>query len=75
MMTKKDFIALAEGLKHSRPVDTMIPALREMVDTPLDTDYGVALAQWRADRESVIVTCYASNPRFDRAHFTEWTER
>lgn len=76
MMTKKDFIALAEGLRMSRPVDRSDnPAFTRASAEVISERYDARYDQWCSDRESVITTCYESNPRFDRARFTEWTER
>lgn len=62
-MTKKNFIALAEALRMSRPYS--------------DDDYAhrLSMGQWRVDREAIIQVCYDANPRFQRAKFEEWSER
>lgn len=60
-MTKKHFQALAEALRITRP------------EPPDDSES--TLAQWRLDRHMIANTCAESNPRFDRARFTDWTER
>lgn len=63
-MTKKDFQALAEALRESRPVRITG-----------ENDYGERRTQWEASRERIIIACYASNSRFKRDRFIEWTEK
>lgn len=66
MMTKQDFVALADAFKQSRPMvpfrapqDTAEDAVREAL-------YHGRTQQWEDMRTALADLCAASNPRFDR---------
>lgn len=61
MMTKQDFIALADAIKQSRP---MVPF--SMDDAESRVRYSGALHQWEDMRSAIASVCAASNPSFNR---------
>ena len=54
-MTRKHFVALANALACSRPVQ--------------GEDFEEATAQWRCDIQAVADVCREQNPNFDRERF------
>lgn len=68
MMTKKDFIALADVFKDTRPV-----TFREPQDTAEDAVKEALcrgrIQQWEDMRSAFAFVCAASNPRFNRSRW------
>lgn len=60
-MTRKDYIALAEALHHSKP----IPGAYEATEN----EDKMMLAQWREDVRAIAVVLGADNPRFEHSKF------
>ena len=64
-MTRKDYVAIAEAFRSSRP---NISAIADA-----DVAYGAETA-WRNSRNAVANVLAADNPRFDRTRFNKATE-
>ena len=59
-MTRKDYIAIADALAQTRPVEDLSPDQWD---------------QWDNDRATIAVVLSADNPRFDRERFYTATEK
>jgi len=75
-MTRKHYVALAKALALSRPTiaaHTRTSAVGNNTFVNHIT-FDAMLVQWIADREVLMGTLNADNPRFDRERFIAATE-